>query len=115
MTLQDKIERINGWNDWSAKIIERNGNTIICEFQNYSPEGQDFFFNIWTSDNGSSLVHDIFEYYNNFDISSEAYLWLDSEGHGINGAPYDMKDVYKDMEACKDMINELYLYVKNEE
>lgn len=111
MTLQDKIERINGWNDWSAKIIERNGDTIVCEFQNYSPEGQDFFFNIWTDDDGSSLDHDIFEYYENFDVSSEAYLWLDSEGHGINGAPYDMKDVYEDMEACKDMVEELVAHI----
>lgn len=46
MNLQDKIERIDGWNDWSAKIIERNGGTIVCEFQNYSPGGQDFSFNI---------------------------------------------------------------------
>ena len=112
MTLQDKIERIDGWNDWSAKIIERNGDTIVCEFQNYSPDGQDFSFNVWTDDDGSSLAHDIFEYYDDFDISSEAYLWLDDEGHGINGAPYDMTDVYEDMKACKDMVEELYVYVE---
>ena len=30
------------------------------------------------------------------------------DGHGKNGAPYDMKDLYGDMEACQDMIYELY-------
>lgn len=112
MTLQDKIEWINGWNDWSADIIERNGGTIICEFQKYSPAGQDFSFNIWTDDDGSSLAHDIFEYYENFDVSSEAYLLLNCTGHGMNGAPYDMKDVYEDMEACAEMVKELYLYAE---
>lgn len=107
MTLEDKIKQINGWNDWSAEIIERNGDTIVCEFQNCSPAGQDFSFDIWTDDDGSSLAHDIFEY----DISSEAYLWLDSDGHGKNGAPYDMKDVYEDMEGCAEMVKELCLYV----
>ena len=82
MTLQDKIERIDGWNDWSAKITERNGDTIVCEFQNYSPAGQDFSFYVWTDDDGSSLAHDIFDYYDSFDVSAEAYRWLDDEGHG---------------------------------
>lgn len=112
MTLQDKIERINGWNNWSAKILERNGDTTVCEFQKYSPAGQDFSFDIWTDDDGSSLDYDIFEYYDSFDVSSEAYLWLDSDGHGKNGAPYDMKDVYEDMEACVEMVKELYLYAE---
>ena len=112
MTLQDKIERIDGWNDWSAKIIERNGDTIVCEFQNYSPAGQDFSFCVWTDDDGSSLAHDIFDYYNSFDVSAEANYWLDNTGHGRNGAPYDMKDVYEDMETCKDMVEELYLHVE---
>lgn len=39
-------------------------------------------------------------------------MWLDSDGHGINGAPYDMKDVYEDMEACQNMILELYIRIK---
>lgn len=35
------------------------------------------------------------------------YLWLDDEGHGSNGAPYDMKDVYEDMEWWKDSLENL--------
>lgn len=112
MTLEDKIKLINDWNDWSAQVVERNGDTISCEFQKYSPAGQDFSFNIWTDDDGSSLAHDIFEYYENFDVSLEAYLWLDCTGHGMNGAPYDMKDVYEDMEACKDMVEGLWEYAE---
>lgn len=112
MTLEDKIKLINDWNDWSAQVVERNGDTIMCELQKRSPAGQDFSFNIWTDDDGSSLAHDIFEYYENFDVSSEAYLWLDYTGHGMNGAPYDMKDVYEDIEACAEMVKELYLYAE---
>ena len=42
----------------------------------------------------------------------ETYLWLDSDGHGKNGAPYDMKDLYEDMEACREIIYELYEIVE---
>lgn len=42
-----------------------------------------------------------------YDVSYETYLWLDDEGHGSNGAPYDMKDVYEDMEWWKDSLENL--------
>lgn len=114
MTLQDKIERINGWDGWSAKIIERNGNTVVCEFQKYSFRGQDFFFNIWTDDDGSSLDHDIFEYYNDFDISTETYRRLNDDGYSmIDGARCNMIVVYEDIKYCKKMVKKLYIYVAN--
>ena len=50
-------------------------------------------------------------YYNDFDVSYEAYLWLDNTGHGTNGAPHDMKAVYEDMEECEGFIYELYQVV----
>ena len=95
-----------GWN------IDISDNEIT--FNQYSPEGQDFSFSIDKTDDIEELVNSIYERYDNYDVSSEAYLWLDSDGHGMNGAPYDMKDLYEDMEACKDMINDLYNGLKLE-
>lgn len=45
--------------------------------------------------------------YESFDVSEETYLWLDNSGHGKNGAPYDMKDVYEDMEEAKEEFGKL--------
>ncbi len=80
------------------------------EFGKYSPAGQDFRFTIYYGDNWdlNDLAQAVLEYYNDFDVSYEAYIWLDDTGHGANGAPYDMKDVYEDMKACEDYIYELY-------
>ena len=47
------------------------------------------------------------DYINDFDVSYEAYLWLDDTGHGRNGAPYEMIDVYEDMEECLHNMEEL--------
>ena len=58
-------------------------------------------------DDLNSLIGGIKEYYDNFDVDSEAYLWLDDTGHGKNGAPYRMKDVVKDMEEVGKMIDRL--------
>lgn len=58
-------------------------------------------------DDLNSLIGNIKEYYDNFDVDSEAHLWLDETGHGKNGAPYRMKDVVKDMEEAEKMIDRL--------
>jgi hypothetical protein len=81
-------------------------------FQKYSPASQDFNMNI-TADSVEELSEKLYERYNNFDCSEETYIWLDNSGHGRNGAPYDMKDLYEDMEACQEMIRELAVAIQN--
>ena len=76
-------------------------------FSKLSPAGQDFNIEI-TAENAEKLIDEIKERCNSFDCSEETYLWLDNTGHGVNGAPYDMKDIYEDMEDCAQMIRELY-------
>lgn len=101
-----------------TNVIEQAGFSIYHEDENcyrfgkYSSEGQDFNFCIDTEGDMSSFMYNILNYYNDFDVSEEAYLWLDEFGHGKNGAPYDMRDLYNDMEECKGFILELYEIVR---
>lgn len=99
-TLIDKIEEAG------FSVDHEDGN--IYYFGKFSSAGQDFGFSIDTEDSIETFANNVLEYYNNFDVSTEAYMWLDEFGHGKNGAPYDMKDVYTDMEECEDFIKELY-------
>ena len=87
---------------WTVDI---DGNTFA--FSKHSPAGLDFNIEV-NAKSKDEVVEELQEKYNGFDCSEETYLWLDKTGHGTNGAPYDMKDVYKDMEACQDMLGELY-------
>ena len=80
-------------------------------FSKYSPAGQDFAFEVEAS-NLEELADEIKNYYNDYDVCYETYLWLDEWGHGKNGAPYDMKDVYEDMQACEEAVLELYEIIK---
>ena len=87
--------------------LSRDDDDGSYEFGKYSPEGQDFRFTI-SGDTKEEFIRNISEYYHGYDASYEAYIWLDTDGHGKNGAPYDMKDVYEDMVACREFIWELY-------
>lgn len=77
-------------------------------FAKSSSGGKDFGFCIEKGGTVREFIDRIYDYYNDFDVSEEAYLWLDNSGHGKNGAPYDMKDVYEDAAECKEFIIDLY-------
>lgn len=106
----------------SKKLIEKikkagfsvEENKSDYYFSQYSPEGQDFGFYIDKTDTLKDFTNAVYNYYEDYDCSEEAYIWLDDTGHGKNGAPYDMKDVYEDMEACKQYILDLYEILSEE-
>lgn len=100
------------------KIAESDSWTVTEEeytnwkgllFSKYSPAGQDFSISIGPFESAEELINSIHQRYVEYDADSEAYLWLDNEGHGKNGAPYHMRDVLEDMEACKKMIYDLFV------
>ena len=115
-TMRDRIIEIAEENGWKVDIESNDGDDFSYEFSKYSPADQDFSFKAEMKDNNvHTLLNDIEEYYDNYDCSYEAYLWLDNTGHGLNGALYDMKDVYEDMEACKKMVYELWKLLSEED
>lgn len=108
--LTDELTDIIEQHEWS--IDYEDDGTIY--FSKYSPAGQDFGFYIEKVESIGELADKIYDQYNEYDVSEATYLWLDESGHGKNGAPYDMQDVYEDMEACKENICELYNLIQEE-
>lgn len=84
----------------------------LIDFQRYSGAGQDFHCEMNLMNNFEDFCEELYSYYESFDCSYEAYLWLDSTGHGRNGAPYEMIDVYNDMKECEEKMLELWRALK---
>ena len=107
-TIKDRIKRIATEAGWNVYIEEQTEDHICYDFGKYSPAGQDFHVSAELEDMEiETLVNNLNSRYTDFDCSAETYLWLDNTGHGTNGAPYDMKELYEDMEACQEMIRDL--------
>ena len=85
---------------WNVSVYENDIN-----LQQYTSFGQDFFFTIQKD---KELIPQVYDFYENYDPCKEALLWTDSDGHGKNGAPHELKDIIKDMEECEQMVKELY-------
>ena len=115
-TLNEKIVELANTQGWKVDIVDNGDGDYTFVFRKYSPAGQDFYFEADMEENNIQyLLDNIYEYYSNYDCSEEAYLWLDNTGHGRNGAPYDMKDVYEDMQACEQAILNLYDLLRRED
>lgn len=94
---------------WSAYENEKD-----VDFSTCTASGGDIDIVIDKGENLTDLAHNIYEYWNNYDVSYETSLWIGEDGHGINGAPYDIKELYEDMEGVKNMINDLYNIINKE-
>ena len=84
-----------------------NKESMTYMFSKTSPAGQDFSFEVDIGCDIEDFLDIVDNYYQNFDVSYETYLWLDNTGHGKNGAPYEMEDVLEDMKACEQYINDI--------
>lgn len=89
-----------GWN-----VIE---NKDTLHFFITTPAQQSFSFDLDKKKDIKDLLQSLDDYRNNFNVSSETYRWLDETGHGKNGAPHNMMDVYKDFEWCGEAL--FYLF-----
>ena len=103
MNLSKKLIKTIKEHDFSVYEDERG-----YDFRKYSSAGQDFSFYIEKQESLGDFANEVLNYYHGYDPSEEAYLWLDNTGHGKNGAPYEMIDVYNDMVECERFIYELY-------
>ena len=97
-----KVDEIAEKFGWST----HNHDDYWC-FSTTSPEVQDCNIEISLAETFEDLARQVKEWGNSFDVSEETYVWLDHFGHGKNGAPYDMKDCYEDMEWFKNKAIEL--------
>lgn len=103
--------------DWSYNVDDTpNERGKVCvELEKYSPQDQNFIVSIWfETDNECDFADKLEEYWRGFDPSEEAIDWVGPDGHGINGAPYDLQDIINDMVDCKEMLRELVVKYHNQ-
>lgn len=113
MDLIEQITTVAAGLGWQVSTDTSTPNIVEFEFSQYTPAGQDFDFCVEMQDNDiDGLLKEIERYYEAYDPDYEAYLWIGSDGHGKNGAPYHIKNIVSDMEAAEEMINTLYETLK---
>ena len=116
----EKIYEVAQSEGWTVDYcyVDEEETEIIFSFEKYSPAGRDFYFEVSVPNDEDeyviycSVADAIYTYWEDFDVSYETYIWLDETGHGKNGAPHNMKDLYEDMQACSDMIHDIWLVLE---
>lgn len=106
---QEKLEEIIKDTEWSASVSQ-NGDRAetVVEFETSSPAGEDFIASLVISGKPTvkEIAGELQDYIDSYDPVAEAMPWVDSEGHGMNGAP-DLKELIEDKEYMKGELKAL--------
>ncbi|MGY3725449.1 hypothetical protein SAMN05421767_10424 [Granulicatella balaenopterae] len=85
----------------------------FISFENFTSYGKNIVIEFSLTDS-KELIKEFYDYIASYDVSYNAYIWLGNDGHGKNGAPYDMKDVYdssrEELELLEKLYNQLFDY-----
>lgn len=109
----DKITEAAESVGWNVTASENGEGSVEVNFNTDTRFCQDL--NCWGTLKGSdyrSLANEIQNWYEGYDPEEEAMLWLDSDGHGKNGAPYHMRDVLADMEDADSRLEDLAIALR---
>lgn len=111
----NRITAIAEDDGWSVHNHSENYDKVDLYLSKYSNAGQDFGFYIeCETGDADEFINAVEGYYNSYDPCEEAAIWLGPDGHGKNGAPYDLKDLIEDMEDCKNNVKGLLDYLRQE-
>lgn len=105
-----KMKKIVKWMEiagWTTRRWETDA--YICyEISKSTPGGGDDSISIEIKEDRKDLfIQGLEDWIRGYDVNEETYIWLDAFGHGKNGAPYDMMDIYMDKKAFLSMAEEL--------
>ena len=112
MTTVELIKSIAFDFGWTVSTDEEE-DTVVFDFRYYTKHGLDYGFCAeLTGNNFDGFLGEVERNCEDFDPDYEAYLWIGTDGHGKNGAPYRIKDIVSDMEQAEAMIEKLYETLK---
>lgn len=96
--------------EWKVDTtINESKKQVEVSLEIYTPAGRDVCLEFEFKDKTTKeqISKTFQEYYESYDVSYETYIWLDNEGHGKNGAPYEMEKVLIDTQWVENELAEL--------
>lgn len=96
-----------GWSTYFSKRHDEENYDV--EFETHTDRNQDLIVSIIVPIGFTmiQLATALYHYWQDYDPDREAVLWT-KDGHGVNGAPYELSEVLADMYDAQKMIEHLY-------
>ena len=107
MTIKKKKKRIEklGWS-FEVEIFENND--CLFTLSNCGRFGKDFTTELTAERADPVNFLKALDYFiEGFDVDYETYLWLGPDGHGVNNAPYYIRDILEENEEYISQLEEI--------
>lgn len=85
----NQISSLAAKKGWHVDYSNMNSQPVLTFITYMDYDGQ---FHIEV-ESVEQVIQAVEDFYYDFDPDEETYLWLGSDGHGINGAPYHIRDI----------------------
>lgn len=107
MTIADLKERIEklGWG-FEVEVFEKGD--CLFTLSDFGSNGKDYTTELTTERADPISFLKALDYFiEGFDVDYETYLWLGPDGHGVNNAPYYIRDILEDNEEYLSRLEEI--------
>lgn len=109
-----KIENVAeelGWSvDWQTQKYPKGKTEKYVEFSQYTPAGEDFSFYVFYDTLGD-IAHELYTWWQGFDIEEHVKMWLEAKSNGVGGVP-DVFTLVEDAKAIDGMCEKLWIAVE---
>ena len=106
--LQEEIEKL-GWSVNNIYYSDGEG----WEIGQYSPAGEDFWFDIQHNNSIKEAIKEIHLYFDNFDVDEHIEMWAESKIHGSDTSIPSIRRLAIDAEDIDSMLNDLATHCNN--
>ena len=109
--IKAQIEKIAERNDWRV-AWSKDDKYKIFTIERYAYHGYNFIADICYG-SLNTLWNAVLDYWQGYDASEEAALWIGEDGRGKNGAPHKIRDILSYFEECEQALEILASDLRN--
>lgn len=102
---QTQRRKVYNKGKWDKEITEK-----YVEFSQESPAGEDFSVCVFY-DALHNIAHELYTWWEDFDIEEHVKMWLEAKSNGVLGVP-DIVTLVKDAQDIDGMCEKLWLAVE---
>lgn len=93
---------------FNVHIEQESDGSYFAEFNQYTPAGEDWHFNLFFNGTVGDFVSSIKEYAFNYEAGEDLAMWIEAKNHGSCSGIPSIEELYEDAKWKESTMNQLY-------
>ena len=93
---------------FDVHIEQESDGSYFAEFNQYTPAGEDWHFNLFFNGTVGDFVSSIKEYAFNYEAGEDLAMWIEAKNHGSCSGIPSIEELYEDAKWKESTMDQLY-------